>query len=262
MIREYINNIKKIFTMSLIDLKKFYKGAALGWIWIIAKPAISIFMYWFLFQIGLRVGKDINGIPYVLWLITGLLPWFYISDIISSLPICYRKYNYLVNKVKFPVSTIPVFVSLSRFFVNIILTIIVIIIYILILKRYDIYFITLLFYMIFIFIFETTIGSIIGLISSVSKDIGNLIKTTQTPIMFLSTIFWSTDTVNIKFINIIQLFNPVSFFATGYRDAFIYKIHFYERPFELIIMIIILVIMMALNKFLYKKIYKTMPDYL
>jgi ABC-type polysaccharide/polyol phosphate export permease len=262
MIKEYVKNIKKIFKMSLIDLKKNYKGAALGWIWVIAKPAVTIFMYWFLFEIGLRVGKDVNDIPYYMWLIVGLLPWFYISDVISYLPSSYKKYNYLVNKVKFPISTIPIFTSLSRFLVNIFLTIIVIIMYVLILKRFDIYFITLLFYMIFMFIFESIVSSILALISSVSKDIANLIKTLQTPLLFLSPIFWSLDSINIKFVKIIQLFNPISYFVTGYKDAFIYKIHFYNRPLEMIVMIIVFVLLVILNKKLYKKISKVMPDYL
>lgn len=262
MIKEHMLNIKKIFKLSFIDLKKIYKGAALGWFWIIAKPAVTIFMYWFLFEIGMKVGKPINNIPYVLWLITGLLPWFYISDIISTLPGSYRKYSYLVNKVKFPVSIIPTFMSLSRFLVNIVLTIIVIFMYILILKKYDIYYMTLIFYMIFMFLFQTVVGSIIALVSSVSKDIGSLIKTIQTPLLFLSTIFWSVDSVNIKLIKNIQIFNPISYFANGYKDAFIYKIHFYDKPKEFIIMFILFISIMYLNKFLYKKISKSMPDYL
>lgn len=262
MLKEHLLNIKKIFIMALIDLKKVYKGAALGWIWVIAKPAVTIFMYWFLFEIGLRVGKDINEIPYYMWLIVGLLPWLYISDVVSSLPASFRKYNYLVNKVKFPISIIPTFNSLSRFIVNIFLTIIVILMYIVLLKRFDIYFGTLVFYMVFMFIFQSVIVSIFSLVSSVSLDIQKLIKTLSTPLLLLSPVFWSLDTISINFIKLIQLFNPIAYFVTGYRDAFIYKIHFYDKPLEMIIMIFVFVLLLIINKILYKKISKVIPDYL
>ena len=86
MIKEHLLNINKIKKMALIDLKKIYKGAALGWFWVIAKPTVNILIYWFLFVVGLRVGKDVNGYPYFIWLIVCLLPWFYISEIINNLP--------------------------------------------------------------------------------------------------------------------------------------------------------------------------------
>lgn len=262
MIKEHIFNIKKIISMAIIDLKKIYKGAALGWFWIIAKPMVNILIYWFLFDIGLRVGKSINGIPYFMWLIVGLLPWFFISDMIITAPTAYKKYNYLVNKMKFPISTIPTFTCLSRFIVHIFLTIIVIIVYIIVTKSIDIYFISLPFYMIFMFLIINTFSNIFALISSLSKDVGNLIKTLQTPILVLSPIFWNIDYINISWIKTLQFFNPVSYFVTGYRNVFINKIWFFENPTELIIMITILIILVLINIFLHKKIASSIPDYL
>ena len=46
MIKEHLLNINKIMKMAIIDLKKIYKGAALGWLWIVAKPTVNILIYW------------------------------------------------------------------------------------------------------------------------------------------------------------------------------------------------------------------------
>ncbi len=262
MLKEHLCNIKKIFQMSILDLKKVYKGAALGWIWVIAKPSVTIFMYWFLFDIGLRIGKDVNNHPYYIWLITGLIPWFYISNIINTLPNTYRKYSYLVNKVKFPTSIIPTFVSLSNFIVHIILTLIVMIIYLVTMKNLNINFVSLIFYMTFMFIFMSVIANILALISSLSKDIANLIKTLQPPLLYLSPVLWNLDTINIEFIKNIQLSNPIAYFVNGYRNAFINNTYFFEDMTGLIIMVLLLIILIFLNFMLYKKIHKAMPDYL
>ena len=75
---------KQIFKLAKADIIKTYSGAALGWAWALIKPTITIFVYWFAFSIGLRVGRDVNGIPYALWLIAGVIPWFYMSDMITQ----------------------------------------------------------------------------------------------------------------------------------------------------------------------------------
>lgn len=262
MLKQHLKNKSKIVKMALLDLRKVYKGAALGWIWAIVKPAITIFMYWFLFAVGLRIGHDVNNHPYFLWLITGLIPWLYISNIIMTLPNTYRKYNYLVNKVKFPTSIIPTFVSFSNFIVHVFLTLIIIVIYIIMMHSFNINFLSLIFYMVFMFIFESVIASIIALISSVSKDIANLIKSLHAPILYLSPVLWNLQTIDIPFIVNIQKFNPVAYFVNGYRDAFIHHASFLNNIEGLIIMLELLVLLIAINGILYRKIEKTMPNYL
>ena len=197
MIKEHFTNLNKIIKMAFIDLRKIYNGAVFGWFWVIAKPAVTIFMYYFLFKIGLKVSNNIDGYPYFIWLIVGMLPWFYISDMINASPNVYKKYNYLVTKIKFPVSIIPVFMSLSRFIVNIILSIIIIAIYVLMIGRIDIYMLNILYYSFIMYIYTTLITSILSIISALSKDIANLIKTISTPILFLSPVFWNIKTIEM-----------------------------------------------------------------
>ena len=129
-LKDHFQYRQQIFKLAKADLIKTYRGAALGWAWAIIKPAVTIFVYWFAFQIGLRGGKDVNGFPFFLWLISGVIPWFYMSDMLTSGTESIRKYSYLVTKMKFPVSTIPTFVSISKFMVHIILLTIVILIFI------------------------------------------------------------------------------------------------------------------------------------
>ena len=124
-IKDHIEYRKQIFKLAKADLAKTYRGSALGWSWAIVKPVVTIFVYWFAFSIGLRAGKSVNEYPFFLWLIAGLVPWFYMSDMITGGTNCIRKYSYLVTKMKFPVSTIPTFVSISNMIVNILLLIMI-----------------------------------------------------------------------------------------------------------------------------------------
>lgn len=61
-LKEHKTYRQQIFKLAKADLVKTYRGAALGWSWAIIKPAVTIFVYWFAFEIGLRAGKDVNRI--------------------------------------------------------------------------------------------------------------------------------------------------------------------------------------------------------
>src|SRR5699024_8572209 len=148
--------------LAISDLKKTYRGAALGWAWAIIKPAVTIFVYWFTFEIGLRAGKAVNGYPFFLWLLAGVIPWFYMSNMITSGTDSIRRYSYLVTKMKFPISTIPTFVSISKFIVHILLVSIMIIIFVLMGRMPTIYIAQLPFYMLLNLIFFTVFSLVSG----------------------------------------------------------------------------------------------------
>ena len=90
-IKEHIEYKNQVVKLAKSDLQKTYRGAALGWAWAIIKPTVTIFVYWFAFAIGLRMSKDVNGYPYFLWLIAGVVPWFYMSEMITGGTDCIRK---------------------------------------------------------------------------------------------------------------------------------------------------------------------------
>ena len=115
-IKEHLENVPQVFKLSIADLKKTYTGAALGWAWAVIKPIVTIFVYWFAIAIGLRQGGDIEGVPYILWLICGIISWFYMGDSITGGTDCIRRYSYLITKMKYPVTTIPTHNNLSRLY--------------------------------------------------------------------------------------------------------------------------------------------------
>ena len=104
-INEHRKNISLILTMTWTDLVRTYKGSKLGWFWAILKPSFKIAIYYFMLAIGLKASKDMFGFPYFLWLVVGIIPWFYINDMLFQGSESIRKYSYLVTKMKFPIST-------------------------------------------------------------------------------------------------------------------------------------------------------------
>ena len=51
---------KQIFLLAKNELIKTYKGAVIGPLWSIVKPAFTIFVYWFAFSVGIRTMKSVD----------------------------------------------------------------------------------------------------------------------------------------------------------------------------------------------------------
>lgn len=204
----------------------------------------------------------LTGYPFFLWLIAGVVPWFYISDMLTAGTDTIRKYSYLVTKMKFPVSTIPTFVSISKFIVHLALVFIMILIFVFLGYMPTIYILQLPFYMLLMFIFFTIWSLFASLLSSMSKDFGNLVKSMVTAVFWLSGILWNPETIKIEWIKKLLMLNPVTFLTTGFRNCFINHTWFWEQPKRLMYFIIITAIMLILAMWTYKKLRKEIPDVL
>ena len=261
-LKDYIQYKQQIFKLAKADIVKTYRGAALGWAWAIIKPAVTIFVYWFAFQIGIRSGKPVEGYPFFLWLIAGLIPWFYINDMLTQGTESIRRYSYLVTKMKFPISTIPTFVSISKLMVNLFLIVVMILIFVFMGYSPDIYIIQLPIYIMLSFIFFTVFSLFASLLACMSKDFSNLIKSLVTAVFWLSGIVWNVNTIDIPWLKTLLKVNPVTYLVEGVRNCFIHKIWIWESPKTLLCFLAILIVMTILSIFIYKKLRKEIPDVL
>lgn len=261
-LKEHFIYRKQIRKLAKADLVRTYRGSALGWSWAVIKPTVTIFVYWFAFAIGLRAQSTVAGFPFFLWLIAGLVPWFYMGDMITLGTSCIRRYSYLVNKMKFPVATIPTFVSLSNFFICIILVAIVVLIFWIFGYPPDIYLLQLPIYLLLSFIFFTLWSLFASFIGAMSKDFVNLVKSFITAVFWLSGILWDADAVTIPWLRRFLMMNPVTYLVTGFRNCFINKVWIWDQPKRLMYFIILTGILLALAIWSYKKLRKEISDVL
>ena len=262
-ISDHIHNTGQIFKMAKADLVKTYRGAALGWSWAIIKPCVTLFTYWVTFEIGLRKGGDINGYPFFLWLASGIVPWFYMSEMLTQGTESIRKYKYLVTKMKFPLTVIPTFVSLSKLMVNLVLVAIVMGLFLLMGYTPSIYWLQVPFYALLSFAFFTLWAQFASLLAAISHDFANLVKSFITPIFWLSGILWQIDAANETSTWVAGLkLNPVTFLTNGFRECLIYKRWFWESPINCLYFVCWLVLLSVLALWAHHRLRKDIPDVL
>ena len=261
-IQEHIGFRKQIFKLAKADIIRTFKGAALGWAWALIKPGVQIFVFWFAFAVGMRSGKPVDGYPFFIWMVAGLVPWFYVSDMLTFGTNSIRTYHYLVTKMKFPVSTIPTFVSISNLIINLGITVIIIITYVCMGFKIDIYFLQLPIYTLLMFMFFTTMSLLFAPLCAMSKDFGNLVKSMITALFWLSGVIWNADKVSNIWIKRFLNVNPITYICNGYRNCFIYKKWIWEQDRKFLYFAVIFLIMFPLAVHIYKKLRKEIPDVL
>ena len=112
MLKEIISNRKLIWDLSKNDFKTRFAGSYLGIIWAFVQPIVTVLVYWFVFEKGMHA-SGINlrsGItaPFVLWLIAGLVPWFFFQEVLSGGTNALMEYSYLVKKVVFQIDILMI----------------------------------------------------------------------------------------------------------------------------------------------------------
>ena len=118
LLKEIVTRRKLIWDLAKADFKKRFVGSYFGMVWMFVQPLVTVLIYFFIFQLGFKSAPPVPGVPYVLWLVPGIVPWFFYSEALNCITGCLQEYSYLVKKVVFQVEILPVIklISGSRLF--------------------------------------------------------------------------------------------------------------------------------------------------
>jgi lipopolysaccharide transport system permease protein len=100
-----------VFFLAQRDVKVRYKQTALGIAWVLLQPLLAMGIFSIVFsQRGLTTG----GVPYPLFVVSGLVPWFYFSNATSGASGSIVGNTQLISKVYFPRLAIPLAAVLAN----------------------------------------------------------------------------------------------------------------------------------------------------
>jgi lipopolysaccharide transport system permease protein len=103
-LRELWRYRELVYFLALRDVKVRYKQTALGVAWVLLQPLLAMGIFSIVF--GSR-GLTTAGVPYALFVVSGLVPWFYFSNATSGASGSIVTNTQLISKVYFPRLAIP-----------------------------------------------------------------------------------------------------------------------------------------------------------
>jgi ABC-type polysaccharide/polyol phosphate export systems, permease component len=223
---EVFNERNLIFDLSKKDFEMRYLGSYLGIIWAFIQPTINILILWFVFQVGFK-SAPVENFPFILWLICGMIPWNFFNDSLNSATYGVTDNSYLVKKVVFKVTVLPIVKIISSLFVHVFFIGFIFIMFSIYGYGISIYNVQVIYYLI------ATITLVLGLswlTSSIVvflKDMGQIVSMVLQFGFWLTPIMWSYKIIPEKYLHFIKL-NPLYYIIEGYRDTFIYHKWFWQ----------------------------------
>lgn len=251
-INEINNNKVLAFALAKQNFKSKYLGSYLGVFWAFIQPTVMISIYWFIFQVGFK-SLPVDNFPFLLWFMAGIIPWFYFSEAISSATNAIVDNSHLVKKVVFPIYLLPIVPVISALFVHIFFIVILIIMFIMFGYTIDMYYIQIPYYLLALILLVTSLSYITSSLIIFLKDIGQIIAMILQFGFWMTPILWHVDMLPQKFEKLIKL-NPMYYIVEGYRDIFIYKVWFWEKPYLTLYFFVSIGILILLGIFIYKRL--------
>ena len=237
-IKELIENRKLIKTLSKNDFKAKFAGSFCGILWAFVQPIVTVLVYWFVFDKAINVGGQVTkaGLtaPYVVWLVAGMVPWFYFSEVVNLGSNTLIEYDYLVKKVVFKISTLPIVKIISSLFVHVFFIGFMVVLYIFYGYAPTLYMLQVFYYSFAMIILCIGIIYATSAIAVFFRDLTQIISIFMQVLMWMTPIMWNmqgmVDQGRIsKPIEVLLKMNPMYYIVSGYRDAMLNNTWFWER---------------------------------
>jgi teichoic acid transport system permease protein len=221
-------NLRVIITLAASDFKKRHAGSALGITWIFVQPIVTILVFWFVFAMGMRT-ESVQGVPFLIWLVCGLIPWFYFSEAMSGVTHSLLEHSYLVKKVVFSPALLPPIKLLSAFFVHLIFIVLLVILVFTYGIRPPISIIQILYYALATTALAAALGTVTSAVVPFFRDLSQIVSIGLQFGMWLTPIMWDSSRLpeNLRWI---LFLNPVTYLVEGYRDAVLRSTWFWQKP--------------------------------
>ena len=249
-----------LWSLTKNEFKQKYVGNILGVFWAFIQPAAMIGIFWFVFQVGFK-SKPVDDFPFILWLVAGMFPWFYFAEGLSSGTNSVQSNSFLVKKVVFRVSLLPIIPLLSALSIHIFFIFFMFGMFIYYGYSPELYWLQLFYYAFATSILLLGLSWLTSSIVIFFKDVGQLVAIVVQFGFWLTPIFWSLKMVPEKYHWIINL-NPMAYIIDGYRNSMIYHKWFWEDMGFTLYFWICTIIIFLLGGFTFKKLRPHFSDVL
>ena len=231
-IRSFVKDIvqnRAIFKSLVVnDFRQRYLGSYLGILWAFIQPAITVLIFWFVFQVGFK-SQPVNNVPFILWLIAGMFPWFFFSDAVSNATNAVMENSYLVKKIVFKVAFLPIIKILSALLVHLFFIGVMFLLFVLYGYDFDLHWLQVFYYLGATIVLILGISYITSSVVVFFRDVGQLVAMLLQIAFWATPIFWSVNMFPAKYHWLFKI-NPLYYLVEGYRDSMINHIWFWEKP--------------------------------
>lgn len=259
---ELYQNRKLVLSLAKNDFKTKYAGSYLGIVWAFIQPIVTILVYWFVFSVGLKAGT-VSDYPFVLYLVSGIIPWFFFQDALNGGTNALIEYNYLVKKVVFKIRILPIVKIISALFVHVFFVAFALLLCACYGYTPSLYTLQIIYYSVCTFLF------VLGLVYATSaiviffRDLAQIIGIFLQVGVWLTPIMWDIDMLSSHpwLIKLFKL-NPMYYVVTGYRDSMLGHVGIWNHVSWTIYFWVVTILLFGLGSVIFKRLKPHFADVL
>lgn len=213
-----------IRSMVIRDIRSRYMGSYLGFFWSVIHPLTQLLLYYFLFSVvmKMRLGAEYGGTSFAIWLIAGLLPWMFFTEVVTRSPGAVLEQSSVIKKMVFPSEILP-FVHLTAAMVNHFIGLTILFGFLIVLGYgLSIHVLFVFLYLFVIGIFALGISWLLSSLNVFLRDIGQVISVIINIWFFLTPITYPAHMIP-PHVNVLLRLNPMMHAVDGYRMALLGK---------------------------------------
>lgn len=249
-----------IFELAKNDFRAKYAGNILGVLWAFIYPCVTVVLYWFVFRVALNSSAG-GGVPYILWLVSALVPYLFLCDALPSASSAMIDYSYLVKNVKFNTGTLPLVRVISNFFINIFFVFLLLVISFALgysPKAADLW---LVYYMLAEFVFIWAMSSLLSVLAVFIRDIRGIISVLIQIGYWLTPLFWDISSVAPALGRAVKAVNPITYVTEGFRGTVLYGLSPLDMPQYTLYFWCVTIALGAAARILFKRLKGVLADY-
>ena len=259
-VRDMFQSRTLLWELTRKDLRQRYLGSYLGVLWAFIQPAITVAIFWFVFQVGFR-SMPVANFPFILWMVCGMFPWFFFSDAMPCATYSIVSNSFLVKKVVFRVSLLPMIQIFSALLVNLFFVGLLFVMFALYGYPLSIYNLQVFYYLFALLCLTFGLSLITSSLVVFIKDVGQLVSMCLQFLFWGTPIFWSLSMLPAQYQWIFKL-NPLFYITEGYRYSFIYHQWFWELGYVNLTFWLITGSIMVIGAVLFKRLRPHFADVL
>lgn len=250
---DIIENRHLIITLARRDFEKKFKGSYLGFIWTFLQPLLFIGIIYLIFTAGFKNAAQTASMPFVLYLITGIVAWNYIGENLLQGTEVIKKHAFLVKKVDFRLSVLPIVNLLSTIPTHLVFALIAITLAWHQGFAPSMFTFQLVYYFFCMAILVLAINWMTASSALFVPDVSNAVGLLVQFGFWLTPIFWSIDIIPARYRWLVDC-NPAYYIISGYRDALVQQRWFWERPYETLLFWSMTLILLVLSVYVFKRL--------
>ena len=216
-----------ISEMALRDIASQHVASTLGFFWTLIHPAMTIVILWIVFDLGFRVVPT-KGVPFVVWLTAGMAIWNTFLETVTGSTRMITANPYLVKKVVFPLSILPVVKLIASLVAHFVFLAILLVLMAFYRLPPSIYSIQAIYYFLAMTTLALGLSWITSSLNVFFRDTAQIVTLLLQFGFWMTPVFWDIDIMPVRLRPFFVL-NPMYYVVQGYRDSFLYSVPFWHH---------------------------------